>query len=451
MAFYNSYQGDQSSLKTIIDNIEKKSILIPGITCKAGIQVNELGDRCYYFKRAGSTITKAKAGKPINYRNVGVSREDFAMEDALQIGDIIPTVRANSSVDVVQDRLAYQALEAANMQNKLALQYLMAYGTDIQDYDDLTEDNAYNKLCEIIEDFKLNNKEKGLEPTAAFVSNSAIKLLLNDSRFVRFSVNAGDYSMYNNIIGKIGNCFIFEAPDMDDDEDFDFIVLHSEAFVCPLNVNSLSIKPAAQYGFPSGEIIAGELRYGFSIADAGAILVKKNKLSLKKPSIKFDDNYVTVIWAAVSGATGYIVDDNGTPQEEQTERAFDLEFATTEKYIAVKAVSDDPDHESEGPYSEKLFYQQRQTPVLSLYEEHPSVILFTDPETLDIHYDVFQGSTKVAEDLTHGYFDTATLHLDPGEYAFTVQANGFIDNNGKLWASSDMSEAITITVPEPEE
>lgn len=276
MAFYNNYNGDMSSLKLIQDNIEKKTMLIPGISCQSGVDVSSLGDRCYYFQRSTSGLTTGKAGAPINYSAVGVVRKDFALEDAIKIGDMIPVVNPLSSVNIVEDRLVYQITEANNLHNELAINYLAHNGTDYQDYTALTKDNAYDTLNEVMRNFVLNNKDKGLYPTAVFVSNECAKFLLQDARFIRFGTNLEDYRAYNNLIGKIGKAYVFEAADLDTLTIYDFIVLSSEAFVAPLNVESVVVKDGAQYGYPTGKIIAGEIRYGFSIAEPGAVLVKKN-------------------------------------------------------------------------------------------------------------------------------------------------------------------------------
>lgn len=451
MAFYNSKQGNIDSLKHIANLIEEKSILIDGLTCAPGLYMNELGDKAYYYKRGESSLGYDVAGKPISYNNSGLVRVEFVLDHSIYINDVLPNAQYGSpEVDVVRDRMDYQAIQAANMHNIKGLEYIMINGTDVQDYDDLTQDNAFNKLIDLIEDFRLNNKDKGLEPTAVLVSNAAAKFLFKEERFAHYAQLAS--GKYTNEIARIGKIVVLECPDMDDDQDFDYICMNANALVAPLYVKYLDSKPGVQAGYPNGTLLGGELRVGFSMVDTGAVLIKKNKLALKKPVIHFDENFETISWAKVTGATGYIVDDNGTPGEAQEDRVADVTYTTSEKYIRVKAVSTDASHEESSEWSEKLFYQQRKAPELTI-EDGTTVLTIEDPdsETGYGKYNIYVDSDMVEEEYDELEYDLAGLELEPGEHTIYAQSLEFDEESGKHWASSDSSDTITYTVPEPEE
>lgn len=281
MPFHNNFEGDLTALKIITDNIEKKSLLIDGVTCYGALNINEPGDKCYYYTRSAPSVKYLSttgdpilAGTPITYSAAGLQRHELALDDCIQISDVLVSLKS-PSVDETNDRLKYAGIDAANVHNALAVKYLAQNGTDIQDTEALTEANAYGKLIDIIEDFRLNNKDKGLMPTAVFVSNAAAIFLFKDTRFTRFVVKEAERK-YANQIADIGGIPVLEAPDMDDLAGYDFIVLHYSAFVAPMNTSSITTSSAVQLGFPNGQIVGGEIRYGFDIADKGAVLVKKN-------------------------------------------------------------------------------------------------------------------------------------------------------------------------------
>lgn len=449
MAFYNNFHGDAESLKIYDDVIAKKSILIPGISCHEGISISEYGDKAYYFNHGATEIDYDLAGKQVQFSSTGSNREMVSLDHALYIKDVLPEADKITSVSEVADRVEFQLTKAINLQNKKGLEFLMANGTDVQDYEELTDANAFEKLIGVIEDFKLNNKNKGLVPSAGFISNAAMIHLYSDAKFCRFADAAKQFPEYKNLVAIIGQCFLFEAPDMDDDADFDFIILDSKAFVAPLNLITMGLSPAIACGYPNGKIVSGEIRVGFKVADAGAVLIKKNHIALKAPKLGFAENHEEVTWAAVSGATGYVVDDNGSVQEEQEELSYSLVFATTEKYIAVKAVSTDEAHESEGPFSDKLLYQQRQAPELSIED---GLLSIEDPDSEEGFgkFDIYVDDELVEEEWDELEYDLTGLELEPGTHEVYAKSMEFIEE-GKLWASSDNSQVVEYVIPEPEE
>ena len=55
----------------------------------------------------------------------------------------------------------------------------------------------------------------------------------------------------------------------------DIIMLNAEAVAAPINVKTLVIADATAAGYPGGVIVAGELGYGFKIADHDLVLIRE--------------------------------------------------------------------------------------------------------------------------------------------------------------------------------
>lgn len=94
--------------------------------------------------------------------------------------------------------------------------------------------------------------------------------------------------------------------------------MHYSALVAPINVKSWAVVDGVQLGYPSAKIIAGELLYGFSIADSDAILVAGLQTLSAPTGLKYDSAEDALVWDAVDNATEYTYEYQSSQDAEPT-------------------------------------------------------------------------------------------------------------------------------------
>jgi len=102
--FANGFNGSQTALKLITDNIMEKSILIDNISIDGAADINTAGDVAYYFKRGDKVITSGDAGRRASMTSTGLTRESFDLNQSFMVYDIIPLYKNTTSVDIISDR-----------------------------------------------------------------------------------------------------------------------------------------------------------------------------------------------------------------------------------------------------------------------------------------------------------------------------------------------------------
>ena len=286
MAFSNGFNGDVKSLNYILQTLEAKQVLIPGVTSNPNLQVSAAGEVAYFYTRGASSVTSGTntLGSQISYTSSGVTRVDINLTNAIQIGAVIPYVNfATVEASVVADKVIQESLTAANTWNEKALAYIEGNATrfyaptsgaittvSITNNAALTATTVYAEIINMKKAFNVANKAKGMKPTAIIVSESINALLLQSDEFIR-KEQAGDAMVYEGLIGRVAGLQVVVSPDAVED----IIMLNAEAVAAPVNVKSLVIADATAAGYPAGIIVAGEIGYGFKIADQDLVLVRE--------------------------------------------------------------------------------------------------------------------------------------------------------------------------------
>lgn len=276
----NPFDGDITSLDKIWDDNKCKSLLIPGVTCATGVSTNASGSIAYYFKRTHNQDlevgTPANGSEPVNFSLEGLNLSEIELDKAIQINDIIPLVKTSSSVDVVKDRVSLRTSEAYKLLNKEAIKYMYNNGSaDLSMTSEITSpESALGTLTMCMKNYIVNNADLGYEPTAVLVNSTVAAMLLNNPAFNRFVLNIEDASKTNYVLGRVGNCLVIEAPDIDTYSDLDFIILNSEAFIAPKSITPIKATSAVACGYANGVIISGEYRFNFDIPNMDAVLLK---------------------------------------------------------------------------------------------------------------------------------------------------------------------------------
>ena len=264
MAYNNGFSGDHVSLQHILKTLEYKTVLIPGVTANEDVSVSAAGEVGFLYTRSTSTVASGNVGDIVNYAAKGVKKIDVPMTLRYGIGTIIPYANYQTvSADVVGDKVIQEAIEAANQHNKAALTAMTA-AAEAKTYK--KDAAAYEALVEAIANFKKDNAVSGLRPTAAIVSPEFYAQLLVDQRFIRITD-----AVIEGLVGKAAGVQIIESVDL---TDADFIILHKNGVVAPVNVNTLVITDSTQAGYPGGTLIAGEIGYGFKMITKADDLTK---------------------------------------------------------------------------------------------------------------------------------------------------------------------------------
>lgn len=286
MAFSNGFNGDVKSLNYILQTLEAKQVLIPGVTSNPNLQVSAAGEVAYFYTRGASSVTSGTntLGAQISYTSSGVTRVDINLTNAIQIGAVIPYVNfATVEASVVADKVIQESLIAANTWNERALAYIEGNATrfylatdgtittvSVTNNAALTATTVYAEIINMKKAFNVANKAKGMKPTAIIVSEAVNALLLQSDEFIR-KEQAGDAMVYEGLIGRVAGLQVVVSPDAVED----IIMLNAEAVAAPVNVKSLVIADATPAGYPAGVIVAGEIGYGFKIADQDLVLVRE--------------------------------------------------------------------------------------------------------------------------------------------------------------------------------
>jgi len=267
MAFANAFNGDTVSLNYILQTLDRKSIIIPGITANPNLTVSAAGEVAYFYERGSSNIGTGSVGAQLTYVSTGGTKVSITLDKAIQIKDVLPLVNsATVSADIIGDRAIYNSILAANKQNELAVAYLISSATAFDTSNSAaasyiaSSGTAYQIITEAQKVFKVLNKATAMKPTAVIVSSGTYALLLNSKEFIR-STLSGDDVVYEGVVGKIAGLNVVEAVDLT----VDFIILNAEGFAAPTNINSFVLADGTAAGYPNGTIIAGELGYGFYV------------------------------------------------------------------------------------------------------------------------------------------------------------------------------------------
>lgn len=277
MSFANGFNGDVVSLNHILQTLDAKVIAIPGVTCSSGLSVSAAGETAYYFTRSATSVGTGTLGAQLTYTSGGLTRVDIPMTSAVQIKSVLPLANVETvSADVVADRVVYESLSAANKYNELFLAALYASTGTITGTAALTKATVYGAIVDAVKEFKTTNKAKGMKPTGIIVGPTVEALLLQSPEFIR-STAVGDAAVNDAYIGKVAGLPVISAVDLDETTNkIDFILINQEGFGAPTNVKSLVTVDATAAGYPAGTLIAGEIGYGFKIADNNLIEIRKH-------------------------------------------------------------------------------------------------------------------------------------------------------------------------------
>jgi hypothetical protein len=258
------------------------------------LSVSAAGEVAYYYKRGTSTVTTGNVGDSISYTAKGVTRSDISLTSAITIGSVLPHVNfATIQANVIADRVILEAMTAANKHNSLAVTYLEDQGvqyfkssdasivveTAVTSNSALTYSTVYAEIVDMKQAFNVKNKAKGMKPTAIIVSEAVYANLLKSDEFVR-KEQANASVAVDGYVGRVAGLEVVVSPDAaasaTADETTDIIMLNAEAFAAPTNIKTLYIVDATAAGYPGGTIIAGEIGYGFQIADSELLLVRRH-------------------------------------------------------------------------------------------------------------------------------------------------------------------------------
>ena len=266
------------SLNHILQTLERKVIAVPGLSCSQDLSVSAAGESAYYFTRSASSVTTGNLGAKMDYTSGGLTRVDIPMTSAIQIKSVLPNANvATVSADVVGDRVIYETINAANKYNEEFLKALCTSTGTITGTTAATKSTVYGIIVDAIKQFKLKNAAKGMKPTAIIVGPTFEALLMQAPEFLRSTALGDDVASYEGVIGKVAGLPVIVAVDMDESTSkIDFILVNQEGFGAPQNVNSLVVTDATQAGYPAGTLIAGEIGYGFKVADNDLVLIRKH-------------------------------------------------------------------------------------------------------------------------------------------------------------------------------
>ena len=262
MAFSKDYTGDTKALAVIIQTIDKKNALIPGVTVKqelAGLVKANFAE--FYYDLAPS-VAEVTAGADFNTSQKGNAKATLALSKALHIDEKIPHVAIETiEAGVMYDTIMKGALALSNKVGEKFIDGLVA----LSQSETLVATEMYDGIVEAIGDFAgrssvnvggvadttFSNKVNGIQSRTIMVGDVGRAKLYKSEAFQR-TINA------TGAIQTIGEILGHKVVYSQDLTGHDFILLNPEGVAFPYSINTLRAVESENF---NGVRVQGEVSY----------------------------------------------------------------------------------------------------------------------------------------------------------------------------------------------
>ncbi|MGI6156404.1 MAG: hypothetical protein ACOYEB_10815 [Enterococcus lemanii] len=264
MAYVSGYNGDQVALKHIVNTMNAKDYLIPGVIVNPALSYTVMGETAFFYTKGASTLdashslgagssTTVKGGKRINIDITTGGRFDFVIPG--------PELKTAASVDVKTRYIIEETIRLLNARQEAGLTAILA-GAEAKTY--AKGSSAFVAITNGLATFKSDNKQTALKPTGILVSSAFWAELLQDNKYIR-STDRADLKVFDGQILEIAGIPVIEAPDL---ANVDFVIVNANGVAAPINIASFKMVPADMGGgtaYIGGERGLGEIGFNFKV------------------------------------------------------------------------------------------------------------------------------------------------------------------------------------------
>lgn len=286
MAFSKSYIGDTKALEVMVQTVNKKSAILPGITVKAELAGLVQANTAEFYYNLAPNVATVDAGADFSTSAAGSKKAVMPLTRGLHIDEKIPNVAIDATMlDVVYDRMVKGALA---LSNKLGGQFISDLHTLAQKQNlsiatigtgvIANTADIYGAIAYAMNDFAgrasakvggavdttFSNRTNGIQPKTIIVGDLGKLKLLKSDAFQRVINATGEIP---GLIGTMLGLNVVYAQDLNAvSATVDFLLLDPEGIAYPYSVNTLRVVESEQF---NGVRVQGEVGY----ADASAYAV----------------------------------------------------------------------------------------------------------------------------------------------------------------------------------
>jgi hypothetical protein len=264
MAYTSGFNGDQVALKHIINTMNAKDYLLPGVIANPALSYTVMGESAFFYTKGTSTLnashslgagstTAVKGGKRINIDITTGGKFDFVIPG--------PELKTAASVDVKTRYIIEETIRLLNARQEAGLTAILAAGVAKTYVKGAT---AFVALTDALATYKADNKVSAHKPTGILVSPSFWAKLLQDNKFIR-STDRADLKVFDGQILEVAGIPVIEAVDL---STADFVLVNYNGVAAPMNIATFKMVPADMGGgtaYIGGERGLGEIGYNFKI------------------------------------------------------------------------------------------------------------------------------------------------------------------------------------------
>lgn len=264
ISFSKSYVGDTVALATIIQTINKKNAILPGITVKADLAGLVQANVAEYYYNLAPGVNDTTAGADFSNTNVGNKKAILTLESALQIDEKIPYASLESvKADQLYDTMAKGSIAISNQLGAKfitgleALAQATEYTLGATMYEAIVEAmGTFSAASSVnvggVADTSFSNKTNGMQPDFILVGDTGRSALYKSDAFQR-TINATGAI---RVIGEILGMTVIYAQDIS--ASVDFIMGHAEGVAYPYSINTLRVVESENF---NGLRVQGEVGY----------------------------------------------------------------------------------------------------------------------------------------------------------------------------------------------
>lgn len=264
MPYTSGFNGDHVALKHIINTINAKNYLIPGVISNPAISYTVMGESAFFYTKGASTLDDNHSlGSGSNTAVRGGRRIDIPLTTGAKFDFVIPgpELKTAASVDV---KSRYIIEETINILNARQEQALTAIKAAAQPKTYANGASAFEALTSALAEYRIDNAKSNHKVTGILASPLFWAKLLQDNKYIR-STDRADLKVFDGQILEVAGVPIIEAPDL---TDVDFILVNSNGVAAPMNIASFKMVPADMGGgtaYIGGERGLGEIGFNCKV------------------------------------------------------------------------------------------------------------------------------------------------------------------------------------------
>jgi len=266
MAYTSGFNGDHVALKHIINTMNAKDYLIPGVIANPAVSYTVMGESAFFYTKGATTLdashnlgaastTSVRGGRRIDVSLTTGGKFDFVIPG--------PELKTAASVDVKTRYIIEETIRLLNARQEAAITAIVAAAVEKEYTNGAT---AFAAITNAIATYRVDNKATNHKVTGILVCPSFWAELLQDNKYIR-STDRADLKVFDGQILEVAGIPIIECPDLSS-SDADFILVNYNGVAAPMNIATFKMVPADMGGgtaYIGGERGLGEIGYNFKI------------------------------------------------------------------------------------------------------------------------------------------------------------------------------------------